>query len=411
MRIRRSSGHFAVRRHHYAGGCLSFMLVMGIMAGVAVLAWDWLALQFRPAPTSQEAIRAEMQTRFNEGDFSASLAASQALLATNADDWHAHAHRIRTLIYHSYVDYAYQSDRQRALILSEVGLQRHPDDPAWQAIHAYALQANGRAIEASRLALRVIEREPDNVPARLALSGAYGGQGLFDAALRDASKAVELANRYAPASPTASVIDWRTDALRAVAIAFSDLGRYDEARSAITRAINLHRRLIPLHFEAALFAQQVGDADSATAAYFNIIAFDSENAKAHLRLCEVSSKLGERDVAIEYCQQATQYAPSWWQAWYQLGREAYLWGDFSQAVTAMNRCTTLQVVQEIPIEERELDCWYIQGQAAEVLGDCRTLMTVYTQFQAMRDEANLAQVWTYPPEGPAICTALTATPS
>lgn len=399
MRIHRPlSRRVSPRRRPNASGCLSFLLVLGIMGGLGVLLWDRL-MPSQPRTHQDVGLRATMHTAFNQGDLDTSIQASRALLALNGDDWQAHAMLIRSLIYRSYVDQAYIGDRAEALRLSQQMLERQHNGLAWQAIHAYALFANGQATEARQLALMVIERNPDDVPARLALSGAYRGQGIFEAALRDGTKAVELANRGIEHT---GGIDWRVDALRAVAIAFSDLGRYDEARQTIERALNINRRLIPVHFEAALFAQQVGDLDSATASYFNIVAYDERNAKARLRLCEVSSRLGET-VAVDYCRQATQNAPTWIEAWYQLGRETYRRGDFRGALEAMSRCTALQIMQEVPVSQLQLDCWYIQGQAAEVLGDCDALMRAYTQFQAMRAEANLPQVWTYPPEGPAIC--------
>ncbi|MEO1288733.1 MAG: hypothetical protein AAFV93_13275, partial [Chloroflexota bacterium] len=256
-----------------------------------------------------------------------------------------------------------------------------------------------QSADAQRVALRVIRNDDQQLAARVALSLSYASQGIFEAALRDALRAVELANQSAP--------DWRADAYRALAIAYSDLGRYDDAAEAVETAITHNRRLLALHFERALYAQQVGQMDTATAYYFNVIAFDEDNSKARFRLCELSSQLGERDAAIDWCTQVTDLAPGWSEGWYWLGREYYLNGDWRNTQIALNRCTTLQVAQAIPIEDRRFECWYIQGQAAEVLVDCPSLLALYGQYQEMARTAELTQRWTYPNDMPTIC----ATPS
>jgi hypothetical protein len=60
-------------------------------------------------------------------------------------------------------------------------------------------------------------------------------------------------------------------------------------------------------------------------------------------------------------------------------------------------------MQNIPVAQRRFECWYLQGQAAEINGDCPALLATYNEFLAMRSEADIAQTWVYPPEGPALC--------
>ena len=152
------------------------------------------------------------------------------------------------------------------------------------------------------------------------------------------------------------------------------------------------------------FALHLGDYDRATAAYFRILATDPQNIKVRLRLCSLSSTLREIDAAMTYCQEVIEHAPQWADGWYFLGREYFLQGNFSEAQSHLNQCTSLLIEQHVPIEERRLDCWYLQGQTAEILGDCDSLLTTYNQFKGMVQIANLPQTWVYPPEGPSICT-------
>jgi len=169
-----------------------------------------------------------------------------------------------------------------------------------------------------------------------------------------------------------------------LALAHRDLAQYDDAALAIENAIEANSRLLHLYFERAFFALQVADADRAAANYFNVLALDDENIKARIRLCELSSNLAERDTAIDWCSQVTERAPGWSLGWYRLGREYYLKGDYAQAQQSMSRCTTLEVAQGVPIEERTLECWFIQGQAAE--GDVRPA------GGALREAGDLGQV-------------------
>ncbi len=137
-----------------------------------------------------------------------------------------------------------------------------------------------------------------------------------------------------------------------------------------------------------------------------MLVYDPENVKARLRLCELSSLLREREAAIRYCQQVTERAPAWADGWYHLGREYFLQGNFRLAQEHFHRCSSLQVMQNIPPEERRFECWYLQGQAAEILGDCENLLATYNEFRAMAIDPAVQQTWTYPPEGPPGCVPL-----
>jgi tetratricopeptide (TPR) repeat protein len=204
---------------------------------------------------------------------------------------------------------------------------------------------------------------------------------------------------------------WRMDTHRALAISYSGVGDYVDASKSIERALALNNRLIPLYFERALYARQLGDADSASVAYFQVLAIDPHNVKARFRLCELSSVLRERDSAIDFCRQVTELAPAWSEGWYQLGREYFLQGNFVQAQHNLNRCSTLQVEQRVPVDERRFECWYLQGQAAEIVGDCPALLATYNEYRVMAGGSGLTQTWIYPPEGPPSCvTPVVTTP-
>ena len=307
---------------------------------------------------------------------------------------------IRALIYRSYSEFGRESDRERALSISETALGNFPRNDDMLAARAYALQANGAAKEGGRIALRVIERSPDHVLARIALSLAYGAQGIFEAALREAELATRLADRFRES---------QLESYRALAIAQGDLGNYQRALAEMDHAIGFNSRLIPLHFESALFALQVSDIDRATVSYYRILALDEENVKARVRLCELSGRLQERRSALRFCQEVTQFAPDWADGWHRLGREYFLSGSFSEAQDAFETCARLQKEQNVSADDLQLACWYLQGQAAEILGDCDSLMAIYNEFLDLARRADLPQTWSYPPGGPPICVRTSAT--
>lgn len=402
MRIRRDQSNLTFRKRQRRSGCLPFVLLLGLVVSLFGISRDWFTQLFNI--NNQSVLSGDLQraaVAFAEGNLDETVAFASAVYDANPDDITALTLLVRALVYQSYVDYDHDSDRQTALqftqaMSSRVLFSRNADV---LAIHAFALQANGRAEEAQRIAQTAIELEQEQVLARLSLALAYGQQGLFEAAFREAQEALRIAESNNSAL--------RVDALRVLAISYSDLGQYEDALGVVNRAIQLNRRLIPLHYEHALYAAQLGDNDTATASYFQVIAFENDNAKARLRLCELFSSLRETDLAIRYCNETTDIAPAWSDGWYQLGREFFLQGQYASAQEALNRCTSLQVAQEIPIEERRFECWYLQGQSAEVRGDCPALLAIYSEFREMSVRVDLPETWTYPPEGPPGCALTT----
>lgn len=399
MRLNHDRNRMNFRRQSpRLSGCLSMTMVILMLVGVGWVGQDWIRawLYQWVQPTQLDYNLQDGHNAFARGNLDRAIAAAQQQYQRNPDDVEALVLLARAMVYRSYEDYNHERDRLDALQLTGEAAERLPLNWNAQAIYAYVQQTNNINDEARRISLRVIRQDQQNIIARVTLAMVYNSQGLFEAAEREANIAITIANTQAN--------DWRADAYRALGFAQRSTAKYTEAAAAWEQAIEHHRRLIPLHFERASVALSVGDNDTATAYYFNIVAFDDANVKARLRLCEVSSKLAERQAAIDYCTKVTELAPGWAEGWYHLGREYYLKGDWQQARQTLGRCSSLQVAQNIPIVERRLECWYIQGQAAEVLRDCPTLLRLYDEFQHMAANADIAQTWSYPPGGPAICT-------
>jgi len=400
MRIERNHSRLSFRKQRRRrSGCLSLAVLVGLVVGAVAVSWSWIGqrLLATAAQPSGESLLAEANAAFSRGDLDAAISLAREVLEATPNQPDAVALLARALVYRSYTDYDRAVDRQSALELTTAAVENDPANLTLLTAHAYALQASGDAAQAARVAQQVLDKDASNALARVALALAYGSAGSFEVAMRESLQAAQ--------NP-----DWQLDAQRALAISYSDLGDYKSAITAVERALKANNRLVPLYFERALYAMQLGDADAATAAYFQVLTYDPDNVKARLRLCELSSLLREHQQAVDYCKQVTTRAPSWSDGWYQLGLEQFLQGDFRAAQEALHRCSSLQVMQNVPVSQRKFECWYLQGQAAEILGDCPNLIATYNEFRAMAADAAVQQTWTYPPEGPPGCATYVITP-
>jgi tetratricopeptide (TPR) repeat protein len=402
MRIQRQQYHRLPSRRRATTGCLPFSFLLGLLTAGLLFSWGWISQTLWPQETSNlSQDLSPAQHALDDGNLPRAIDAARSIYEGDNTRLDALALLVRLLIYRSYDDYDTDNYRAFALELTTKALQQNGNDAALLSLHAFALQVNSRSLEAYRVVERV--RLTQSVPllAQIVTGLAYGGIGSYDRALHEQEV-------VAPQINTSDGRQWQLDFLRALAIAYSDLGRYDEALQTIDRAIQINPRLNVLYFERALYAQQVGNNSAATDAYFDVLGRDPDNVKARLRLCETASLSRDHDMALRYCQEVTDRAPSWAEGWYKLGREHFLDGDYPEAQAALNRCSTLQVMQGVPTEERRFECWYLQGQAAEINGDCPGLVAIYHEFQAMAAEHPIEQTWVYPPEGPAICVQSSA---
>ncbi|MBK8020544.1 MAG: tetratricopeptide repeat protein [Chloroflexi bacterium] len=396
MRLHRSRSNLSFRRQRRSMGCLSFILTSLLLAGAGAVVWSWVnRLSDRAIPGIAAGSEvAAAQAAFDQGDLSSAIARAQQALAANPEDLNALYILTRAFIYRSYAEYNLASDRERALTFTREAIERAPTDRDVMAIHAMALQAAERPADAADFARRALE-EPvaSSAIARTALALALDSVGSYDQAVQESLRAVQEA-----ASRPALV-----DALRSLALGYRDIGRYADAVATVDRALELEDRLLVLHFERAQYSLLLGDSDSATVSYFEVLTRDVNNIKARLRLCELSSIMRERERAVEYCEEVTERAPSWYEGWYRLGMEYFLQGNFEKAQNSLHRCTTLQTLLDLPTSDLRFECWYIQGQAAEIRGDCPSLVAVYNEWRAIAVDHQVRERWTYPPEGPPNC--------
>lgn len=399
MNVPRNTASLFARPNPGFGGCAPLLVLLLVATAVVATGRHWIGqrLNLNRMPQTAADLTAAFAA-FDSGDLDEAVEYASQIIESDVSDAAAHELLVRALVYRSYSEINRATDRESALRISRAAVKQFPRSQDLQAVLSYALQGNGHADEAGRVALRIVERLPRHLLARIALSLSYGSRGIPQAALREAEIGLDLAreqNRLL------------FESHRAVALAYSDLGNYSQALAHMDQAIRHSGRLIPLHFEAALFALQVSDIDRASVSYYRIMALDEDNVKVRVRLCELSDRLLERESALRYCREVTELAPDWSDGWYKLGRLRFLGGDYANAQSALSRCSNLQKEGQVEIPERRLECWYLQGQSAEIRGDCAGLMAVYREFLNMVEKAQLPQTWSYPPGGPPICAQAT----
>ena len=296
MRIQRNRSRLSFRtRRKSKIGCTPFSLVFIALICVGITTWRWIEARLSGNITSspQSATLSDAQRAFDLGDLDSAISIARMIWQTTPTQTDALILLTRALIYRSYTDYDREIDREIARQITQSALDRFPQNDDIRAIYAFALQADDMPIPAAQLALDILTKDPNHTLARVTLALAYGRVGGHDNALVEARRAVATADpRY------------RIDSLRAQAISQSDLGRYGEAMTTIQEAIALNNKLAVLHFEHALFALQIGDADIATAAYLNILAFTPDNIKAQLRMCELYSTLRDIQTCLLYTSDA-----------------------------------------------------------------------------------------------------------
>lgn len=393
MRLRRASAPFP-RRARARGGCVSLIFLVVLVCAISGLTWRLLDRHRLLTPEAPADALAGGVMAYAAGDLDRAVLLARRALAADPARIEAARLLVRALIYRSYSEYDRARDRQAAMTAAEQTVAAlRPFDPEGLALLAFALQAADRPYEAAEAALAALERTPTDAFARAALGLAYSAVGAHDAAFRQATQALRDATDR----------DTQIDALRALAITYRDRGLYADALRTVEQALTINDHLLPLHFERAAYALQQSDYNRATVAYYQVLVYAPHNVKARMRLCELSTLLREHEAAITYCNEVIDRAPGWADGWYQLGREYFLHGDFAQARSALQQCARLQVIQNVPPADRRFECWYLQGQAAQITGDCLALQAAYREFQQMDIDDAVRQTWVYPPEGPPGC--------
>ncbi len=316
------------------------------------------------------------EASFQQGDLEEAVELYGRAAEMETDNLDVQFHYVRSLIYRSFAGRTFAFLAGDALQVAQRAVASYPDDPRAQAMYALALTQNGRSEEAIAAGLRSIELAPQWAEAHAYLSMAYRDQGRFRQAIQSAERAAELDENS-------------VDAMRALALSLAFVGEFDLAIQVYNDAIRIAPRLDAIYFELAVYYVALQDYDAAIAAYDQVLANDPTNVKAYTRKCETYFQQREDSSAQEACEQALQLDPNFPEAWRQLGMVRYTRRNYEGAIEAFETCADIQLEGNFPLDQREIECWYLRGLAHYLLDNCGQAVPVLQDALLMSPAENV----------------------
>jgi tetratricopeptide (TPR) repeat protein len=220
-------------------------------------------------------------------------------------------------------------DHAQATDLCELGLKRHPGDPALCHLLAAVLFARSDLPAARARIEASLASRPDNVPALILAGRIARAEGRFDAALQMLDRAARQSSRVEILLERARTFDQASDATAAGAAwarvlqsdpksveALARLGRLAWERGAPAEAEGFLIRAVaggghPAQwFDLGLVRQDMRKFEAAAEAYRHVLAKSPDAAEAAANLGVVLQEMGDLDRAMAAYSQAYRLSPS-----------------------------------------------------------------------------------------------------
>jgi len=397
MRINRqqSNLHFGSYARRRSSGWFFVFWLFSMLAVVAVtLYFDDVqssamqAIYGTATPTTNAVTWAtQAETAFQQGNMIQAVELYRRAAELEPANMDVQLEFVRALIYRSFAGRNFAYLQQEALAVAERAARLSPDDARPQAMLTLTLTQNGRSEEAIASGIRSIELAPQWAEAHAYLSMAYRDQGRWRLAIESGERAVQLNNDS-------------VDAKRALALSLAFVGEFDLAIQAYNDAIRISPRMDALYFELAVYYLAKDNYDAAVAAYDQVLANDPSNVKAYTRKCEAYFRQRDDARAQEACEQALQLDNNFPEAWRQLGMVRYTRRNYEGAIEAFETCAAIQEAANAPLDQREIECWYLRGLAHYLLDRCDLAVPVLQQALTMSPGTNVERL-TY--EGLGFC--------
>ncbi len=365
IRRDRSNLHFGrqARRRGSRTFFVVWVIVMALLVGViwrfnTVQSWVLASVGVEATPTLDAVTLAKQGERaYLTGNIQLAIQHYEAAAQLVPNDMDILFEYGRMLVYRSYAGRSYRFRAEQALEVARQAVETAPDSARAHALLCLALLENGRAEEAIGAGLTAQQLAPNYAEAKAYLSMAYRNAGRPNQAFQMADEAVQL-------DPNS------LDARRALALGLAYVGEFEAAIQQYERAIQIHPRFDALYFELAVYYKAQFNYEAAIAAYDMVLAMEPDNVKAYTRKCETYFTMREDQLAQEACEQALQLDPDYAEAHRQLGMVKYTRRNYEGAIESFEKCAELQIEQGVPLQEREIQCWYIRGLAHALLARC-----------------------------------------
>ena len=298
-------------------------------------------LGIAPTPTAFASQHAQVGIElYNKGKVRDALGAFERALEQRPDD----------------VDYLYEYGRilieldeyDLAAPIGDRAIAAAPDDVRGYALKARALMWSdpGNAIP---LAVSGLDIDPGFAPLHAALAIAYTNIGRFDEGLSRGNRAIQL-------DPLDSF------AHRAYSIPLIFTGRNSQAIETLEQAVAINPNLPGPYFELAAQYRAIDVPEMAVGIYRRVLELEPDNAKAYLRLCETFAAVGEFQEGSRYCEQALAINSQYASAWRMLGQTQYSRRNYEGAIESFENC--------VEYGSSEVECFYLRGWAHYFLAQC-----------------------------------------
>lgn len=228
----------------------------------------------------------------------------------------------------------------QALEIAQQIITLDPNDARGYTLRARAFVWDGNSGGAIPVATAGLDIAPQYGPLHAVLSRAYIGEGNLAQGQAEGLLAIE----YAPNDVRSY---W------AYASALASSGARDEAIVEYERMTEIAPNFLPPYFELA-FLYLASDRDQeAIDTYNRILGVEPRNARALLRLCEATRKVGQFERALGICQDAVSADRNYVPAQFRLGVLLYNEFDFEGARNAFQTC--------LDLDPNNLECTYRLG--------------------------------------------------
>lgn len=365
---------FFNRRRNYGLWVIRIVFLLLILAVPAVLFWQQDAIEYTilevmgnaPTATPFASTRADLGEEFYvRGDVESAALNFEIAVTQQPDN----------------VDYLYeyglllleQDRNDEASVLADRILELDPDD-----LRGYALKANSIVWQDPAAAIPFalqgvdveLETEQQFAPIHGALSVGYTLLGRYDEAIAQG----DLAVRIDPMDPSVR---------RSYSYPLIFTGNVTEAVRQLEQAIAINPNLPSPYFElASLYrSQSINQPEMAVAVYQRVLELDPDNERAYLRLCETYAAVGLFQDAEFFCDDALTIDEYYASAHRMRGQLRYSRRNYEGAIESFQTCLDLEVDpsgQTIGYDfddvddlgNIEIECLYLRGWANYLLDNC-----------------------------------------